>query len=81
MGTINRWKLHQQLEPPVLRLVSSESCCLCLETLPYLYDQYEEEADYLLARTLRWMKKTYKQIDKEYIRKIPRGPVKVKKQR
>ncbi|KAG5522578.1 hypothetical protein RHGRI_034663 [Rhododendron griersonianum] len=55
--------------------------CLCLETLPYLYDQYEEEADYLLARTFRMMKKTYKKIDKEYIRKIPRGPVKVKKQR
>ncbi|XP_058193711.1 reticulon-like protein B9 [Rhododendron vialii] len=55
--------------------------CLCLETLPYLYDQYEEEADYLLARTFRMMKKTYKKLDKEYIRKIPRGPVKVKKQR
>lgn len=50
--------------------------CLCLETLPYLYDQYQEEVDYHVGQVNRRMRKSYKKFDKEVLRKIPRGPVK-----
>ncbi|KAH7856396.1 hypothetical protein Vadar_000875 [Vaccinium darrowii] len=53
--------------------------CLCLETLPYLYNKYEHEVDYLIARSVRWLKKSYKKLDREFLTKIPRGPVKEKK--
>ncbi|KAL6973577.1 hypothetical protein U1Q18_027762 [Sarracenia purpurea var. burkii] len=53
--------------------------CLCLETLPYLYDKYEEEVDYVVGRVSRRARKLFKKFDVEVLKKIPRGPVKEKK--
>ncbi|PSR96538.1 Reticulon-like protein [Actinidia chinensis var. chinensis] len=53
--------------------------CLCLETLPFLYDRYEDRVDYFVGRVSRRMRKSYKKLDREVLRKIPRGPVQEKK--
>ncbi|KAL3639309.1 hypothetical protein CASFOL_017216 [Castilleja foliolosa] len=51
---------------------------LCLETLPFMYEKYEDEVDHL-AYKLSWqMKNFYKMLDAEILEKIPRGPVKAK---
>ncbi|KAL3824798.1 hypothetical protein ACJIZ3_020827 [Penstemon smallii] len=51
----------------------------CLEIVPFLYEQYEDEVDNIAYKLKRRMKKTYKKFEAEYLRKIPRGPVKDKK--
>ncbi|CAK9136995.1 unnamed protein product [Ilex paraguariensis] len=52
---------------------------LCMETLPFLYERYEEEVDYLAGRVTRRVRKVYKKVDTKVLEKIPRGPVKEKK--
>ncbi|GLU18257.1 hypothetical protein SLE2022_345650 [Rubroshorea leprosula] len=52
---------------------------LCLLTLPYLYDRYENEADAFVGKLSRRAKKSYKKFDSNVLNKIPRGPVKDKK--
>ncbi|KAI3463864.1 hypothetical protein Pfo_020527 [Paulownia fortunei] len=52
---------------------------LCLETLPFLYERYEDEVENLAYKVNRRMKKMYKKFEAEILRKIPRGPVKDKK--
>ncbi|KAA8541289.1 hypothetical protein F0562_025252 [Nyssa sinensis] len=52
---------------------------LCLETLPFLYDRYQDQVDYFAGRVNRQMRQTYKKFDSEFLQKIPRGPVKEKK--
>ncbi|XWS50761.1 hypothetical protein CRYUN_Cryun12cG0115400 [Craigia yunnanensis] len=52
---------------------------LCMETLPYLYTQYEGEVDYHAGQMTRKMSKMYRRFDSRVLNKIPRGPVKVKK--
>ncbi|GFP94657.1 reticulon-like protein b9 [Phtheirospermum japonicum] len=51
---------------------------LCLETLPFLYEKYEDEVDHLSYQVSRRMNKIYKMLDAEILEKIPRGPVKAK---
>lgn len=55
--------------------------CLCLETLPYLYERYEEQVDHHLIELNKQMRKSFKKLDSEFLRKVPRGPVKEKKAR
>lgn len=52
---------------------------LGLETLPFLYEKYESEVDYLASKGNRDAKKLYKKFDAKVLNKIPRGPVKEKK--
>ncbi|KAK4409642.1 Reticulon-like protein B14 [Sesamum angolense] len=52
---------------------------VCLMTIPALYEQYQDQVDYLASRGNRDMKKLYKEIDSRILNKIPRGPVKEKK--
>lgn len=62
------------------------SCCsalnllyfglLCIQTLPALYERYEEEVDHLATKGIRDLKKLYKKLDAELLSKIPRGQVK-----
>lgn len=65
------------------------SCCSFLNllflgflgslTLPYMYDRYENEVDYLAGRLNKEVKRSYKKFDTNVLNKIPRGPVKDKK--
>ncbi|XP_030521710.2 reticulon-like protein B9 [Rhodamnia argentea] len=73
----------------VLSLIGS--CCsflnllylglFCMETVPFLYDRYEEEVDRLVGRMVREMRRVYRRLDAQFLNKIPRGPVKEKKTR
>ncbi|XP_011096983.1 reticulon-like protein B9 [Sesamum indicum] len=51
---------------------------VCLETLPFLYEKYEDEVDSLAYTVNRQMKKMYKKFETEVVAKIPKGPVKDK---
>ena len=62
--------------------------CLCLEsyqgfvsleTLPALYERYEELVDAIAGKGNRNVRKLYKKFDSKVLNKIPRGPVKEKK--
>ncbi|KAJ8641829.1 hypothetical protein MRB53_018523 [Persea americana] len=52
---------------------------LCIQTLPALYDQYEDEVDYLAGRGSRNLRKVYRKFDSKVLDKIPRGPMREKK--
>ncbi|KAK9278666.1 hypothetical protein L1049_028240 [Liquidambar formosana] len=52
---------------------------LCMETLPFLYERYEEQVEHLAGRMNRRMKKMYSRFDANVLNRIPRGPVKEKK--
>lgn len=54
---------------------------LCLETLPFLYEQYEEEADDLAGKLYKQMRRTYKKFEADVLEKIPRGSVKEEKKK
>ncbi|KAI6677088.1 hypothetical protein NL676_037884 [Syzygium grande] len=47
---------------------------VCMETLPALYERYENEVDYLAGKSSRDVKKLYKKLDSKILDKIPRGP-------
>ncbi|KAK6925335.1 Reticulon [Dillenia turbinata] len=49
---------------------------LCLETLPFLYERYEEDVDYIASRVAQNMKRLFRKFDSQFLNKIPRGPVK-----
>ncbi|KAL9170333.1 hypothetical protein ABFS82_04G138400 [Erythranthe guttata] len=51
---------------------------VCLETVPYLYEQYEDEVDNLAYKTNRWTKRMYRKFEAEILGTIPRGPLKHK---
>ncbi|KAL3529249.1 hypothetical protein ACH5RR_008571 [Cinchona calisaya] len=53
---------------------------LCVETLPFLYERYEEEADDLASKVYKQMRRTYRKVEADVLVKIPRGPVKEKKE-
>lgn len=50
-----------------------------METLPFLYDRYEKEVDHFVGRMIRETRRSYRRFDKQFLNKIPRGPVKEKK--
>ncbi|XP_047333450.1 reticulon-like protein B9 [Impatiens glandulifera] len=52
---------------------------LGLQTLPYLYEQYEEEVDEILNKMSYGMRKSFKRFDSNVLDRIPRGPVKEKR--
>ncbi|KAL8111059.1 reticulon-like protein B9 [Apium graveolens] len=52
---------------------------LSLETLPFLYERYEKEVDYLVGKVYRRMRKIYRKFDSKVLDKIPRGPMNGKK--
>ncbi|XP_057733842.1 reticulon-like protein B9 [Arachis stenosperma] len=52
---------------------------LCMLTLPIMYERYEEEINNLVGNVLVDLRKKYKQFEKRYLSKIPRGSVKEKK--
>ncbi|KAK4426876.1 Reticulon-like protein B9 [Sesamum alatum] len=51
---------------------------VCLETLPFLYEKYEDEVDSLAYNVNRQMKKMYKKFETQVLAKIPKGPAKGK---
>ncbi|KAK4256562.1 hypothetical protein QN277_006269 [Acacia crassicarpa] len=55
--------------------------CLCVQTLPFVYERYEQEIDNLVGDVILDLRKKYIQFEKRYLNKIPRGPVKEKKNR
>ncbi|XP_020595016.1 reticulon-like protein B9 [Phalaenopsis equestris] len=53
---------------------------LCIQILPVLYENYEEEANHFALKGSKYLRKIYRKFDSKVLSKIPRGPVKVKKQ-
>lgn len=51
---------------------------LGLETLPFLYERFEEDVDRLAGKVSREIKRSYRKFDSQFLNKIPRGPVKEK---
>ncbi|CAL5042639.1 unnamed protein product [Urochloa decumbens] len=66
------------------------SCCdfltliyiavLMLHTVPILYDKYQDKVDHFAGRAHTEARKQYEALDAKVLSKIPRGPVKPKKQ-
>ncbi|KAL4586649.1 hypothetical protein LXL04_011290 [Taraxacum kok-saghyz] len=54
-------------------------CCICLGTLPALYEQYQQEVDRLVRKGSKDARKVLKKLDSKVLNKIPRGRVKDKK--
>ena len=54
---------------------------VCLQTLPFLYNKYEDEVDKYAGKLIRRARKMFKSFDSNVLNKIPRGPVKEKKTR
>ncbi|KAL1328477.1 hypothetical protein HN51_038322 [Arachis hypogaea] len=52
---------------------------ICIQTLPIVYDRYEEEIRNLAEHILIDIRRKYRRFQKTYLNKIPRGPVKEKK--
>ncbi|CAI9102043.1 OLC1v1000231C2 [Oldenlandia corymbosa var. corymbosa] len=66
------------------------SCCnfltlfyitfILLHTVPVLYEKYEDKVDALAEKGMIEFKKQYKVFDEKVLSKVPRGPLKTKKQ-
>ncbi|KAF7834614.1 reticulon-like protein B9 [Senna tora] len=54
---------------------------LCMQTLPFMYERYEEEINNVVGDMVVELRNKYRRFDKRYLNKIPRGPVKEKKNR
>ncbi|KAL2321163.1 hypothetical protein Fmac_030132 [Flemingia macrophylla] len=54
---------------------------LCMQTLPIVYERYEEEINNRVGDIIIILRKSYRTFNKNYLNKIPRGPVKQKKTR
>ncbi|KHN03213.1 Reticulon-like protein B9, partial [Glycine soja] len=52
---------------------------LCMQTLPIVYERYEEEINNWVSDIIIVIRKNYRRFNKNYLNKIPRGPVKAKK--
>ncbi|KAL6010824.1 hypothetical protein ACLOJK_001266 [Asimina triloba] len=52
---------------------------LCIQTLPALYERYEDDVDYLAGKGSSDLKELYNKFDSKILNKIPRGPVKDRK--
>ncbi|XP_047161031.1 reticulon-like protein B9 [Vigna umbellata] len=52
---------------------------LCVHTLPIVYERYEEEINNWVSDMLIFLRKNYRSFKKNYLNRIPRGPVKPKK--
>ncbi|OIT31886.1 PREDICTED: reticulon-like protein B9 [Nicotiana attenuata] len=54
---------------------------LCVETLPFLYEKYEEEVDDIAYKLKRQMRKMCRKFNADFLGKIPRGTSKERKQK
>ncbi|RDX95326.1 Reticulon-like protein B9 [Mucuna pruriens] len=54
---------------------------LCMQTLPIAYERYKEEVNNRVSDIIIVLRKNYRRFNKNYLNKIPRGPVKEKKTR
>ncbi|XP_068307219.1 reticulon-like protein B9 [Pyrus communis] len=52
---------------------------ICLETLPFLYERFEEDVDHLAGKISTEIKRSYRKFVSQFFNQIPRGPVKDKK--
>ncbi|CAM8982163.1 unnamed protein product [Rhodiola kirilowii] len=52
---------------------------LLMETLPFLYERYEDDVDYIVGKIARELKENFMRFDSNILNKIPRGPTKDKK--
>ncbi|XP_039124308.1 reticulon-like protein B9 [Dioscorea cayenensis subsp. rotundata] len=52
---------------------------LCIQTLPVMYEQYENDVDSLAYQVVHDAKKLFMRFNENVLNKIPRGPVKEKK--
>ncbi|QCD92245.1 reticulon-like protein B9 [Vigna unguiculata] len=52
---------------------------LCVHTLPIVYERYEEEINNWVSDMIIVFRKNYRIFKKNYLNRIPRGPVKPKK--
>lgn len=50
-----------------------------METLPFLYEKFEDDVDHLAGKVSREMQRSYRKFEAQFLNKIPRGPVKDKK--
>ncbi|XP_058727305.1 reticulon-like protein B9 [Vicia villosa] len=50
-----------------------------LQTLPLVFERYDEEINILFEDIMLVLKKIYRKFEKNYLKKIPRGPMKDKK--
>uniref|UniRef100_A0A6N2LE35 Reticulon-like protein n=1 Tax=Salix viminalis TaxID=40686 RepID=A0A6N2LE35_SALVM len=56
-------------------------CFVCLQTLPFLHNKFEDEVEMYAGKLIRQVKKMFRRFDSSVLNKIPRGPVKEKKLR
>lgn len=54
---------------------------ICMQVLPFLYEKYEDDVDYIAQELYREMIKWYKKFDESVMGKIPRGPIQDQKSR
>ncbi|KAK4749124.1 hypothetical protein SAY87_026573 [Trapa incisa] len=54
---------------------------LSVETLPFLYNMYENEVDHLAGIMINETRRLYRKFDRQFLNKIPRGPLKEKKRK
>ncbi|KAJ4874231.1 Reticulon-like protein B9 [Raphanus sativus] len=50
-----------------------------MQTLPVMYEMYEDDVDRVVSKFMRKMRKLYRKVDSNVLRKIPRGTVRSKK--
>ncbi|KAF3532764.1 hypothetical protein DY000_02042520 [Brassica cretica] len=50
-----------------------------MQTLPVMYEMYEDDVDRVASMLMREMRKLYRRVDSNVLSKIPRGTVKSKK--
>ena len=51
-----------------------------LYTVPVLYEKYDDKVDAFAEKAMIELKKYYAIVDEKYLSKIPKGPLKNKKQ-
>ncbi|XP_077210629.1 reticulon-like protein B9 [Tasmannia lanceolata] len=57
------------------------TCFLGIHIVPFLYERYEHDVDYLANKGYRELKKLYRKFEPQLLNKIPRGPVKDKERK
>ncbi|KAF8044908.1 hypothetical protein N665_6032s0001 [Sinapis alba] len=50
-----------------------------MQTLPVMYEMYEDDVDRVASKFMRTMRKLYRKVDSNVLSKIPRGTVRSKK--
>ncbi|KAL2903486.1 Reticulon-like protein B9 [Bienertia sinuspersici] len=53
----------------------------CMQVLPFLYEKYEDDVDYIVGEIYQEMKKWYKKFDENILGKLPRGSIQDRKRK